>query len=251
MKYIGSKTRLAKHIAPIINDIIKRYDIDTYIEPFCGGLNMMEHINCKNRIAYDINRYLINMWKDILNGWMPPKELTKEDYNNIKNNKDNYSDSMVAIAGLCATYNAKWFGGYAGIVHTKANTIRNYYDESIRNILKQKDKLIGVKLICDTYENIECKNSLLYCDPPYEGTTKYKNIDNFDYDTYWNKIRDWSKDNIVLCSEYHAPFDFVCIYEKTLTTTLDKNSRKKDTEKLFIHEKSYEKIKNSIIIKNQ
>ena len=121
--------------------------------------------------------------------------------------------------------------------------------KSIRNILKQKDKLIGAKLICDTYENIECKNSLLYCDPPYEGTTKYKNIDNFDYEAYWNKVREWSKDNIVLCSEYNAPSDFICIYEKTLTTTLDKNSRKKDTERLFIHKKLYEKIKDNIIIK--
>ena len=51
--------------------------------------------------------------------------------------------------------------------------------------------------------------------------------------------------------KYYMPSDFVCIYEKTLTTTLDKNSRKKDTEKLFIHEKLYEKIKDNIIIKAQ
>ena len=43
-----------------------------------------------------------------------------------------------------------------------------------------------------------------------------------------------SKSNIVLVSEYNAPKDFTCIYEKQLTTTLDKNSRKLDTEKLFI-----------------
>ena len=58
-----------------------------------------------------------------------------------------------------------------------------------------------------------------------------------------------SEANIVLCSEYYMPSDFVCIYEKTLTTTLDKNSRKIDTEKLFIHKKLYEKIKDNIIIK--
>ena len=32
----------------------------------------------------------------------------------------------VGIAGFCATYNAKWFGGYAGIVQTKTGTVRNY-----------------------------------------------------------------------------------------------------------------------------
>jgi hypothetical protein len=44
-----------------------------------------------------------------------------------------------------------------------------------------------------------------------------------------------SKDNIVLVSEYNAPDNFIDIYKKTLTTTLDKNNRKYDIEKLFIH----------------
>ena len=43
-----------------------------------------------------------------------------------------------------------------------------------------------------------------------------------------------SKNNIVLISEYNSPNDFKCIWKKQLTTTLDKNSRKKDVEKLFI-----------------
>ena len=43
-----------------------------------------------------------------------------------------------------------------------------------------------------------------------------------------------SEDNIILISEYNAPDDFEVIFTKTLTTTLDKNSRKTDTEKLFV-----------------
>ena len=43
-----------------------------------------------------------------------------------------------------------------------------------------------------------------------------------------------SKSNIVLCSEYNAPDDFDCIWSKELTTTLDKNSRSKAVEKLFM-----------------
>lgn len=43
-----------------------------------------------------------------------------------------------------------------------------------------------------------------------------------------------SKNNIVLCSEYEAPEDFKCIWQKQLTTTLDKSSRIKAVEKLFV-----------------
>ena len=65
MKYMGSKARLSKDLAPIINKLIKKNCIDTYIEPFVGGANMIQHIECKNKIGSDINKYLIAMWHDL------------------------------------------------------------------------------------------------------------------------------------------------------------------------------------------
>ena len=132
---------------------------------------MIEHIICNNKIGYDNNEYLIALWIDLKTGWNPPGEMSKELYMDIRDNKDKYGKSLVAIAGFCATYNAKWFGGYAGKVHTKINTVRDYYDEAVRNILKQKDKLLDVEFIYDNYINIKTENSLIYCDPPYCGTT--------------------------------------------------------------------------------
>lgn len=43
-----------------------------------------------------------------------------------------------------------------------------------------------------------------------------------------------SENNIVICSEYAAPDDFVCIWEMERTTTLDKASRTKAIERLFV-----------------
>lgn len=238
MKYMGSKARLSKDISPIINKSIQDNNINTYIEPFVGGANMIEHIKCENKIGSDINEYLIALWQDLQSGWQPPETLSKKMYNDIKNNKDKYGKSLVAIAGFCATYNAKWFGGYAGIVHTKINTIRNYYDEAIRNIQKQMLNLMDVQFKCVDYTYYsDYKNCLIYCDPPYQNTTQYGINKGFNYDKFWNWVREMSKNNIVLVSEYNAPNDFKYIYEKTLTTTLDKNSRKKDTEKLFTYKK--------------
>lgn len=151
-------------------------------------------------------------------------------------NKSGFLKQEVALAGLCATYNAKWFGGYAGIVHTKIGTERNYYDEAVRNVLKQVSVLKDVTFTCGDYLSIIPYNAVVYCDPPYQGTTKYK--DELNYDTYWNWVREISKDNIVLCSEYNAPSDFECIWSKELTTTLDKASRSKAVEKLFTYKNS-------------
>lgn len=234
MKYMGSKARLSKDIAPIINKIIQANNIKTYIEPFIGGSNMIEHIKCEIKIGIDNNEYLIAMWKALQQGWVPPEEMSFNTYKEIKNNKEKYPKELVAIAGFVATYNAKWFGGYAGIVNTKIGTIRNYYDEARRNILRQIPKLLDVKFIYDDYKNLkDVRNALIYCDPPYESTTKYK--DDFNHTEYWNWCRNIAKNNILLASEYNAPEDFTCIFTKELTTTLDKNSRKKDVEKLFIY----------------
>ena len=166
LKYMGSKARLSKDIAPIINQLIKKYNIETYLEPFVGGANVIEHIKCKNKIGSDNNEYLIDMWQSLQAGWKPPETMSKEMYEDIKNNKDEYGKSLVAIAGFCATYNAKWFGGYAGIVKTKIDTYRNYYDEAVRNILKQILNIMDVEFIHNDYTYYtNIKNSLIYCDP--------------------------------------------------------------------------------------
>lgn len=113
---MGSKARVAKEISEIINNMIKENKITTYIEPFVGGPNMIQHIKCENKYGYDNNEYLIEFWKQIQNGWNPllvaeDKKMTRELYISIKNNKEKYPKHIVALAGFCATYNAKWFGG--------------------------------------------------------------------------------------------------------------------------------------------
>lgn len=234
MKYMGSKARIAKDIAPIINEIIRDNGIKVYIEPFVGGANMIQHIRCENKYGCDNNSYLIAFLQRIQTGWNPLEEveMSKELYQDIKDHKEKYPPEVVALAGFCATYNAKWFGGYAGTVKTKINTYRNYYDEAVRNVLKQAEHIKDVHFWCDEYRSINAvEGTLIYCDPPYQGTTGYK--DSFDHDQYWEWVREMSKDNIVLCSEYAAPDDFKCIWTKKLTTTLDMNSRITATEKLF------------------
>ena len=52
-------------------------------------------------------------------------------------------------------------------------------------------------------------------------------------------MREISKDHLVFISEQTAPSDFVKIWSKPFTRTIDvnKNNQIKATEKLFIHEK--------------
>lgn len=81
MKYMGSKNRIAKHILPII--LKDRKENQYYVEPFVGGANMIDKVNGL-RIGADNNVYLIEMWKALQKGWKPPKEITRETYNDFR-----------------------------------------------------------------------------------------------------------------------------------------------------------------------
>ena len=65
MKYMGSKAKVARYIVPIIQEQIERSGYETYLEPFCGGCNVIDKIEAPQRIASDCNKYLIALMQHI------------------------------------------------------------------------------------------------------------------------------------------------------------------------------------------
>lgn len=105
----------------------------------------------------------------------------------------------------------------------------------MRNLSEQIPKIMDVEFLCGDYRNnkyADLKGAVIYCDPPYQGTTKYA-TDSFDYDAFWDWCRKMSKDNYVFVSEYNAPDDFECIWSKGVTTSLKVHEHENRTEKLF------------------
>jgi len=77
-------------------------------------------------------------------------------------------------------------------------------------------------------------NSLIYCDPPYNNTTKY--INSFNHKDFWKWCRIMAKNgHTVFVSEYNAPNDFECVWQKEIVSSLTKNTgSKKAVERLFM-----------------
>lgn len=238
MKYVGSKGRHAKQILPII--LKGRMEGQAYVEPFVGGANTIQHVGGR-RVAGDLHSFLIAMWKEVSKDYFPPlpHELSEYRYNLMKKLKStdtrfvaNAAD--VGFMGFAMSYGGKWFGGYR-----RDNTgKRDHAKESHESALKEFPKLRGVEFHLCSYDALPIpEQSIIYCDPPYQSTLSYS-TGGFDHAAFWNWVRTKvSEGHRVFVSEYAAPDDFRCVWEKSVKNTLAKNTGEKSgTERLFVHE---------------
>ena len=228
---MGSKARFAKHLLPII--LKDRQPNQPYLEPFAGGMNMIDKVD-GIRIANDQHQELMAMWQALIyENWDPPQSVTEDEYKRIKYNQDQYPKHLVGYVGF-NSFGGKWFAGYRRDKQGK----RDYWGEHYRNITKQVPNLDGVILSCKSYLELQIsEQSIIYCDPPYASTTKYR--DTFDHNQFWEWCREQSKaGHQVYVSEYNAPDDFECIWEKPSKTSFswhaENKPAKKSLERLFI-----------------
>jgi len=227
---MGSKSRISKHIIPIMLQEANEKGITTWVEPFVGGGNMIDKVpNTFTRIGIDTNPHAIEALiavRDLVDKL--PTEVSEEYYKEIKGTNPSPITSWIRF--VCS-FGAKIDNGFA---RNKAG--QNYANAGVNNAKKQSPNLQGVRLINGSYDEYsDFKNCLIYCDPPYEGTTSYK-TGSFNHNKFWEWCRNMSKNNLEFVSEYKAPEDFTCVWEgeiKTNFASQRKGATHKATEKLF------------------
>lgn len=233
---MGSKTKIAKYIIPIIQDYLEENNIATYFEPFVGGCNVIDKVKADRRIASDKNEYLIALFHHLQGGGELPESVTKEEYSKVRSNMSEFPDWYVGAVGFLASYKGRFFdGGYSGLRQVKGG-IRDYYRESKNNIAKQIQAggIHNVEFRTGSYEKYDPKGCLIYCDPPYMGVKEYGNARQFNYIRFWQIMEKWSQNNIVIISELEAPEGFVQIWEKEVDRSMKSTEHFRATEKLFI-----------------
>lgn len=223
MRYLGGKSRLRHEIASYLTSI--RGGLK-YFEPFVGGGWVLQEMSGV-RYASDVNEFLITLYKSLQSGWVPPDELSEREYNIIRQSMDKHNP-LTAFAGICCSFGGKWFGGYA---RNASGT--NYARTGKKSLLKQLPKIIDVKFATRQYYECNPKGLLIYCDPPYNGTTEYAIKTKFDYNLYYSTMKEWSKDNIVIMSEYSMPKEFKIIREFRTNSCLRIGSTHERIERLF------------------
>ena len=212
MQYVGSKNRLSKELAPIIQSYITEETV-AYIEPFVGGANMIDKIKHHTKIGSDLHKELIAL----------------HNYN-----KDYYEDWYAGLVGFCGSFGAKYFGGFA-----RRSNGDDVPAQAIRNLVKQAPNLRGITFECKSfldYDPKEYENCVFYLDPPYRKTLSYS-TGKFPYEEFDKWAIELAKHNTVLISEYQLPEDkFECIWSKDVKVAISGQGdikSKKRVEKLF------------------
>lgn len=239
MVYMGSKAKYAKYIVPILQKTIDENNVDTYIECFVGGANIIDKINCANKYGYDRSDTLIALLQTAATDFSKVlKDGSRElwdkgkDYVKLGKMPEDMTLAEIGAMEFFASYcNGGFPRGYA-----KNTATRNYFKEAYSNMEKQAPQLKDIIFKCQNYWELEdVKNAAIYLDPPYQGTKfyGYANQPKMDYEHFWNWVRELSKNNFVFISEQNAPDDFEVIWEQEVKRTTNKTNDFKAVEKLF------------------
>jgi site-specific DNA-adenine methylase len=111
MRYQGSKRSIIKDLKVLIEKNLGKCKY--YVEPFGGGMNSFAYIFHPNKIALDINPYVIAMWKGIQNHTFKiPEKLTEQEYYEMKadclSNGGKYDMATLGYVGNACSNGCGW-----------------------------------------------------------------------------------------------------------------------------------------------
>ena len=215
MQYLGGKSKTRKQISAYLESVRDGKD---YFEPFVGGAWVLQEMSGK-RVASDGNDALIAMYKALQDGWIPPDFISEEQYQEVRK-RNNPADPMTIFCGIGCSFAGKLWGGYARSADNDC-----YAKTSKNSLLKQLPLIQDVDFRYGLFTDHSPENMLVYCDPPYEGTTQYGAFKSFDHVLFWDIMRKWSKNNTVVISEYNAPEDFKCVWQMEVKSSLSANGK--------------------------
>lgn len=227
MHYLGSKARHAKDITAIT--LAERRPDQIYVEPFVGGGNIINIVpQGAGRIANDLNRHMVALLKAAGEGWLPPERMTQTQWNKIRKDPKGFElkpfgvdeahrDALIAFAATGPTFGSMWMGEWAKDYEGKEGT---RYRQARDAVARDAAGLAGIEFHSGSFLDLVIPDgSLVYCDPPYSGTTGYAGAtqkikvgealskNTWKAGTFWR----WADDLIdkkgcrVFVSEYKGP----------------------------------------------
>lgn len=237
MRYMGGKFRQSKAIVECLRPVVNPETV--YVEPFCGGMwsatRVIRDLHPKVSILNDINKPLMLMWEKCIKegvDWLPiDQPFVEAEHKKYKLTQD-MNDPLTAWYGIACSFGGSWFGTVAR--NSKGDHTYGYSGQR-KSTYGKVEILRSANLLLYNYDYQQLSipdDSVVYCDPPYEGRFKGHCFDTFNYQEFWQWVRDLSKRCFVLTSCFECPDDFSSVYEwgNTIISHLNSTNRTSATE---------------------
>lgn len=244
--YGGGKAKIGREIFNTIKRVEDSfYGIHSCVSPlfvpFAGFLGVSIHFareSSRTIYASDINADIIEMWQRLKDkSWrLPTRPICKKKYDKLRQEHIDATTSRTQIHpsaergfyGIACAYSGIYFAGYR--THSPSQNFFQNTRNGISDMIPNLSRIEFQKPA--SYEIFYPKGCTIYCDPPYlNNNLKSVFYSNFDHQKFWKIMRFWSKNNLVFISEYSAPSDFICIWQRQV------GGEKERSEKLFIHKR--------------
>jgi DNA adenine methylase len=194
MQYFGGKAKIAKPLAAFLNTQLS--DGQPFVDLFCGSCNVISKIDDKRkRVANDLHYELVAMHKAVQGGADLPDTISEDEYVLIRHDGVPWLRGFV---GFGLSYSGKYWRGYA-----RGGEDRNYCTNAKNTLLKKHSTMSDVAFSQGTYNDCTLpESSLVYCDIPYKGTTKYS-TGAFNHEEFYDwAVKTQEDGHTVLVSEY-------------------------------------------------
>lgn len=188
MQYLGGKSRLGPQIVrAILEDLgVSRLGL---VADLCAGAGGVTHrlADVSDRvIAVEAHPGLVALHRAVQAGWVPPEHVSEEEYRALRNGDS--ADPLVTFVGFGCSFGGKWWGGYARTVSGDASA-RNYAMNARRAVLRETrpniEHVAADVLAWEPPAGLQ----VVYCDPPYEGTTSYSAVPSTAPGAWWRKLQ--------------------------------------------------------------
>jgi hypothetical protein len=185
MQYLGGKSRLGGHIVrAILADLgVARLGV---VADLCSGAGGVTHrlADVSERvIAVEAHPGLVALHRAVQGGWVPPEHVSDAEHAALRHADP--AQPLTAFVGFACSFGGLWFANYA---KQDPRPGRRSYASRGSTLLRERVRA-NVEHICADALACEVDAQVVYCDPPYEGTTGYAAVPVAEPGAWWRRLR--------------------------------------------------------------
>lgn len=211
-----------------------------YVEPFVGSAAVWLRVapQFKEAVGSDAHPDLVLYLNALRDGWVPPMELTKVEYDSLRFSEPS---ALRGHVGFNCGFGGMWFRGWHGTAKDNRGVSRSRtaYNAALRDV----PRLMACPPVKRMdYREVDVREGdTVYCDPPYNGTEEYS-VSFCSY-AFWGIAGRWvARGATVVVSEESAPDDWVIVSKRVRKCSIGYDPRTGErnpvsrNELIFVHE---------------